>query len=79
MIESPEEDMKLILEDRLLVPNKVFAHFGSPTERFLKSRLNPETKDQEMNEAVEAGNFVSDDASLSTFMKKLFQIMNAKD
>ena len=77
LIEMPEEDMRLILEDRLIVPNKVKAHMGSPTERLLKSKLNPETKDKEMSEALESGNFVSDDASLSNFMARLFQVINS--
>ena len=76
LIDMPEEDMRLILEDRLVVPNKVKAHMGSPSERLIKSKLNPETQDKENSEALETGNFVSDDASLSTFMNRLFQVLN---
>ena len=71
----PQEDMKFIIEERQIIPNKVDAWFASPSERLLKSRLNPETKMVAENELIESGNFITDDVSLSTFMKKLLQIL----
>ena len=44
MVNLPEEDCQLIIEDRLIHPYKMYAYPGSPTERYLKSRLNPENK-----------------------------------
>ena len=79
LVNLPEEDCQLIIEDRLIHPFKMYAHPGSPTERYLKSRLNPENKNlNKEHEAVQSGNFVTDDASLSEFMKKLIQVINQK-
>lgn len=65
------------MSDWVMTPNWINAFFGSPTERFLKSRLNPENKTFNMeNEAIDTGNFVSEDASLSNFMSKLLQAIN---
>ncbi len=80
LFKMPDEDMKLIVEDRLIIPSRVEAWSGSPTERFLKSKLNPENKNlNKEHEAVESGNFITDDASLSEFMKKLLQVINVKE
>ena len=63
----------MIIEDRLIVPSRVEAWTGSPSERLLKSKLNPETEKgiEEDNE-----NFVTDDATLSKFMEKLLKVIN---
>ena len=80
LVKMPEEDMKFIIEERLIIPNKIEAYFGSPTERFLKSKLNPENKEvNSLHEAVESGNFVTDDACLSDFMKRLLTVINSKE
>ena len=71
--------MKMIIEDRFIVPGRFEASFGSPTERLLKSTLNPENKNQIHDENIESGNFITEDASLSDFMEKLLQIINLKD
>ena len=63
----------------MIIPTKYDAYSGSPTEWFLKSKLNPETQDLKNSEAIESGNFCSDDASLSEFMKKLIQVINKKE
>ena len=58
----------MIIEDRLLIPEKKDAWSGSGPERLLKSRLNPEfKKTAQDHEAVASGNFLTDDASLSVF------------
>lgn len=50
---------------------------GSPDERLLKSKLNPEVKDSvKDHDAITSGNFVTDDASLSVFMTKLLTLVN---
>ena len=41
MIESPLEDVKLIMEDRFPVPTFFETHEGHSKERYLKSRVNP--------------------------------------
>ena len=80
LIQMPEDDIQFICEDRVLAPNKIYSNFGSPSERFLKSRLNPENKQlTKDNEAIESGNFVSEDASLSNFMSKLLQVVNSNN
>lgn len=63
----------------MIIPTRYLAYAGSPTERFLKSKLNPETQDLKNSEAIESGNFCSDDASLSEFMKKLMVVINKKN
>ena len=72
----PEEDIQLIIEDRIVVPTRVEAQTGSPTERLLKSKLNPETE-KGNNEEIET--FVTDDATLSKFMEKLMIVINKKE
>ena len=76
LLKQPEDDFNVISEDRVVAPNKIYAHYGSPTERFLKSRLNPESVvggSNDGNQAVEEGNFVTEDASLSQFMTRLLE------
>lgn len=76
---SPGEEAERVVEDRVLAPNRVEAHFGSPTERLLKSRLNPENKTlASENEATDSGNFISDDATLSAFVARLLQLLGQK-
>lgn len=74
LLKQPEDDFNVIAEDRVVAPSKVYAHYGSPSERLLKSRLNPETvlgAGSDGQTAVEEGNFVTEDASLSVFMQRL--------
>lgn len=79
LLKGPEEDFQLIIEDRLTFPEKIEAWYGSPSERLLKSKLNPEVKKSMIeNEAVTSGNFVTEDASLSVFMEKLLALVNMK-
>lgn len=76
MLEKPEAESKAFVEERVLCPSKVGAYFGSPTERLLKSRLNPENKTLVgTNDAIDAGNFISEDATLSSFVAKILQIL----
>ena len=64
----------------MICPEKIEAWYGSPSERLLKSKLNPEIKESNsQNEAVLSGNFVTEDASLSEFMKKLILLVNQKE
>lgn len=41
MLDAPEEDSQIILEDRYPVSKLIKCHQGSPMERILKSKLNP--------------------------------------
>lgn len=77
MIENSEKDSNETIEQRVLYPNKIQAHFGSPTERLLKSKLNPENKTMVgANEAMDSGNFISDEATLSSFVAKILQFLS---
>ena len=77
MIKLPEEDCNTICEDRTVRPCKIEAFSGSPMERFLKSRLNPETTTPNLqkNIAEDDGNFITEDASLSVFMNRLVEYL----
>lgn len=80
-MKGPNEDYSLIIEDRLIIPEKIIAWSGSPSERWIKSRLNPEIKKSTLNEheSVTSGNFITEDASLSVFMSKLISLINEKN
>lgn len=76
LIEAPKQEIAVFTQDRVLCPSKVKAFFGSPTERLLKSRLNPENKTIiGANESIDAGNFISEDATLSSFVSKIIQVL----
>jgi len=75
LISQPEEDLKLICEDRLIVPIRINAWPGSGGDRVLKSKLNPETEE---GESQENENLITDEATLSKFMNKLLQVINEK-
>jgi protein transport protein SEC23 len=76
LLKQPEDDFAVISEERIVAPAKIYAHSGSPTERFLKSRLNPESSvgaSSDGQTAAEEGNFATEDASLSVFMARLLE------
>lgn len=77
LLKMPEDDFAVIVEERVIPPNKIFAFHGSPTERFLKSRLNPETGNIQQGDLPngDEGNFVTEDASLSVFMTRLLEFL----
>lgn len=78
LLKLPEDDFGTIAKERVVAPAKVYAHYGSPTERFLKSRLNPEAApgaSADGQQAVDEGNFVTEDASLSVFMGRLLEYL----
>ena len=80
LIELPEKDIEEIQEERRYKTKLVRCHFGSPMERLLKAKLNPEKNNQEMstqiNDIEESGNFISDESSLSDFMSKLLTFIS---
>lgn len=77
LLKMPEEDYATIVEERIVQPSKIYAHFGSPTERFLKSRLNPENVGSLVPDTEsDNGNFITEDASLSVFMNRLLEFLN---
>lgn len=83
LVEAPDKDIKFINEERFFVSKVIRCHFGSPNERILKAKLNPEkTKsdglETSVNEIEESGNFISDEASLSDFMSKLLKFIKKK-
>lgn len=83
LVEAPDADMEFIKEERFFLSKVIRCHFGSPQERFLKAKLNPEKASDEglqmgVNEIEESGNFISDEASLSDFMAKLLKFISKK-
>ena len=83
LLETPEVDLKFTQDERIYFGKVYRCHFGSPEERHLKSKLNPEKGDSgdfqtSVNEIEESGNFISDESSLSEFMEKLLKFINRK-
>ena len=81
LIQAPDTDMQFINDERFFLSKVIRCHFGSPNERFLKAKLNPEKLEnsalqQNVNEIEETGNFISDEASLSDFMAKLLKFIS---
>lgn len=76
---QPQEDAKIILEDRLPVPIVITCHQGSPNERILKSKLNPPSA-QSGNDLYRSDeNYITDDVNLKTFMDYLTKLVVKKD
>ena len=79
LLEQPEEDAKLIVEDRLPVPRVVSCYPGAPDERLLKSKLNPASA-QKGNEAYQQDeNYITDDVNLKVFMDYLVDLVVRQD
>lgn len=83
LVEAPDKDIEFINEERFFVSKVIRCHFGSPNERILKAKLNPEKVKSDgletsVNEIEESGNFISDEASLSDFMSKLLKFISKK-
>lgn len=66
LIDAPEDDAKVVENERINAPKLVHTWAGHGLERIFKSRLNPSGEQQ--NETSEGGNFITDDKSLKTFM-----------
>lgn len=73
MLEKPQEDAQLIVEDRLPYPKIITCHQGSPPERILKSKLNPSSENT--NFGGENENYITDDVSLKKFMDYLIKLV----
>lgn len=71
LLELPEEDAKVICNDRINVPKIVHTFPGHGLERIFKSRLNP--SGEARNETFEGGHFITDDKSLRVFMEHLIK------
>ena len=76
---QPEEDAKIILEDRLPVSRYLICHQGSPNERILKSKLNPPVSSSGSDLYRNEENYITDDVSLKTFMDYLAKLVVKKD
>lgn len=74
LIAAPLEDAKLIMEDRFPVPSLVETHYNHGKERLLKSKLIPSSRNPEQSDAMNDGQFISDDASLKVFMDYLIKL-----
>jgi protein transport protein SEC23 len=61
------------MEDRFPVPRLIRTYYNHGHDRFLKSRVNPSVTTVQ-NQAVEAGNYITDDASLKVFMDHLVRL-----
>lgn len=79
LIDQPNEDATLIVEDRLPVPNVVDCYPGSPTERLLKSKLNPASVQNTNTAYQQDENYITDDVNLKTFMDYLISLVVKKD
>lgn len=77
ILETPDEDLKLVSQDRMYIPKIVHCIAGSGDERIIKSKLNPSS--QIGNTTVEGGSFISDDKSLTVFMDHLMAATVASD
>jgi protein transport protein SEC23 len=83
LVEAPDADIHFINQERFFLSKTIRCYFGSPNERFLKAKLNPEKVENNgletgVNEIEESGNFISDEASLSDFMAKLLKFISKK-
>ena len=76
---QPNEDAKIILEDRLPVPKVITCHQGSPDERILKSKLNPPSAQTGNDLYRNDENYITDDVNLKTFMDYLTKLVVKKD
>lgn len=72
LLESPQEDVKMIMEDRFPVPIYFLTNPGHTKERYLKSRVNPSTHNIDIKES---GHYITDDASMKLFMEHLVKIV----
>lgn len=71
-IELPYEDWQHLLMNKLYHPEILEATEGSPFERILKSKLNPEKAIGQSSCGLEdESNFFTEDAPMSIFMEKL--------
>ena len=73
LFDAPMRDAKEIIYDRMPISNFFETHYNSSKSRYLKARVNPSHVKGEEGD----GHFVSDDASIETFMK--FLIKNVVD
>ncbi|EGR32706.1 protein transport protein, putative [Ichthyophthirius multifiliis] len=71
MLESPMEDVKMILEDRFPTPIFFETYPNHTKERYLKARINPTGLNQDV---IEGGHTQTDDASLTLFMDHLIKL-----
>lgn len=79
LLDQPQEDAKLIVEDRLPVPRVVSCWPGSPDERILKSKLNPASA-QKGNDAYQQDeNYITDDVNLKIFNDYLIDLVVRQD
>ena len=76
IFEQPLEDASEIIYDRLPVSNFYETHKNDGKERYLKSRINPPST----NEQPTDGHMVSDDAPVSMFIRFLIKsVVNYND
>ncbi|KAM3130641.1 hypothetical protein pb186bvf_017233 [Paramecium bursaria] len=73
LLDTPFEDVKLIMEDRFPVPRLIKTYYGHGHERYIKSRVNPSVNTVQ-NQNVESGNYITDDASLKIFTDHLIKL-----
>ncbi|KAL4494573.1 hypothetical protein ABPG72_004475 [Tetrahymena utriculariae] len=71
LLDSPMEDVKAILEDRFPTPIYYETYENHTKERYLKSRINPTGKNQDL---IDSGHTQTDDASLNQFMDHLIKL-----
>eukprot|EP00828_Plagiopyla_frontata_P032649 TRINITY_DN4251_c0_g1_i1.p1 TRINITY_DN4251_c0_g1~~TRINITY_DN4251_c0_g1_i1.p1 ORF type:complete len:484 (+),score=73.58 TRINITY_DN4251_c0_g1_i1:179-1630(+) len=69
LLEAPQEDVKLIVEDRFPTPWIIKSYQGDGVERHIKSKVNPSGYESQM----QGGDYINDDANLKLFMDHLIR------
>lgn len=79
-LELPYEDRQHLLLNKLYNPELLEATEGSPFERILKSKLNPEKTRKDLAQSVEEeNNYFTEDVAMSVFMDKLLSYLKNKE
>jgi protein transport protein SEC23 len=73
MLDTPEEDAQLIIEERIPMSKIVRCHQGSPMERILKSKVNP-SGSQAVDDPNQE-NYVTEDVTMEKFLEHISKLI----